>query len=589
MDNEPTSEAEYHYLSEKGDTIYVPLKQDASVLGVSTSLDDTRLPRSRTPATDQDRSSSLPPMVTSDKPQLIHQVTIPATDSDEVEQLGLPDNWVIYPLFETNTTDQPERDTTSDPFNLDGHEGETSPDDGTPPQNTQSDSDPFDLKTIDFFKPLSFAVVPENLDLPPEYLSRQASVSSPSSEKASPPSYFSRSNTDDSGTKPPPYHYHHHNHSVQSLFHNDKSKDSLHSISETPPPFHRNKPPHLKPARPLPRDDFTPAELEDLRRKTRHHIRVVTRNSLGLTATLALSGVAPQLLIAATINAYCLGRGAYHLHKHLDYLRWNGVSVRKRDVLVAVTEGVVVKLAFLAITVNHYDFIVLARETLGAHAPAAILDALQQSPGLPGFHVLNEWFVKPTEYLQEHLGLATMTQQAELGSPFADAGTWHSAGGEVLKNMFFVGAIQAGMEVLVDEVCERLGRVTGKVAMSARPRVGPAPWTRMGSGLGNGTDRGLFRCLSGGPRDGSSWGLGRKTGKEREGVRAGTFALKGVEKVAEVGKVKIPEKMGGSEEVRLPSEKVVETIKIEGTVVSRIAVDKAFERITSAEKEGRKY
>jgi hypothetical protein len=60
--------------------------------------------------------------------------------------------------------------------------------------------------------------------------------------------------------------------------------------------------------------------LHELRRKTRHRIRVVTRNSLGLAVNLGLSSVAPQMLIAAAINGFCLGIGGYKLHQHLRFL-----------------------------------------------------------------------------------------------------------------------------------------------------------------------------------------------------------------------------------------------------------------------------
>jgi hypothetical protein len=79
------------------------------------------------------------------------------------------------------------------------------------------------------------------------------------------------------------------------------------------------KKPKLQRARPLPRD-FTEHQLKELRRKTRHRIRVVTRNSLGLAVNLGLSSVAPQMLIAAAINGFCLGIGGYKLHQHLRFL-----------------------------------------------------------------------------------------------------------------------------------------------------------------------------------------------------------------------------------------------------------------------------
>lgn len=83
-------------------------------------------------------------------------------------------------------------------------------------------------------------------------------------------------------------------------------------------------------ARPIP-GVFTEQELYQIRRKNRHIFRVLTRTSLGLSSSLALAGVAPQLLIAAAINGYCLRQGFRELQDQLEFLDDNKLGIRKKD------------------------------------------------------------------------------------------------------------------------------------------------------------------------------------------------------------------------------------------------------------------
>ncbi|GAB7350678.1 hypothetical protein MBLNU459_g1241t1 [Dothideomycetes sp. NU459] len=502
---------------------------------------------------------------------------MPTTTSNETESLGLPDNWVIYPLLKTDISIQAERRAAA---SLDGNGSEESYDGARPRHSSQSRSGLMELDRIDISKPLVFSVIPQHVRLPQGFVSRPPSISSTLSEKGEPPSYRSRSSSVERDVKPPPYE----DHPLHSSTRRPKTsaKDPLASISENKPDFLLDEKPKPKLARPLPRDNFTEIEIEELRRKTRHHIRVVTRNSIGLTVTLALSGVAPQLLIAAAINVYCLGRGAYLLHQHLDYLRWNHIQVRKRDIIIAITEGAAVKLVFIAITVNHDDFVVFTREALGSHAPA-VFDDVEHNP-LPGFHDLNEWFIRPTEAVQKHLGLATMAEQAQTGTAFG-TGSWHDAGTQILKNMFFVGAVQGGMEQLVDTIQDRLCKATGSMARMVKPRSGPAPWASIGRDKGlrlGGRSRRLKRSKSGEvERNASPPG-------RRARARARARSASPDHRVRRSASTAVKEKYKGAG-------RVAEKIVIYGAVgdkadpkvvVDEVAVDKAVDKIMAAGKKG---
>lgn len=200
-------------------------------------------------------------------------------------------------------------------------------------------------------------------------------------------------------------------------------------------------------------------QIRDARREARHHIRVVTRNSIGLVASVALSTVAPQLLIAAAINAYCLTQGSRHLYHHSHYLKAHGITIRKRDVTIAVIEGTALKLALLLLTVGHDDFLVFSNTWFGAAAkPLAQFHDVIFSHNI----VLGDpaaWFVKPAEYIQEHLGIATAGQRAMDGV----VGGWSEPTHQLLENVFAVGAVQAGMEVGLARVEEHVGHVHEKV------------------------------------------------------------------------------------------------------------------------------
>ena len=162
------------------------------------------------------------------------------------------------------------------------------------------------------------------------------------------------------------------------------------------------------------------SQLHDLCRESRHLIRIVTRNSLGLATTSILSGVAPELLLAAAINSYCLTRGAAELQKHRAYLHSHGLNVRKRDISLAVAEGLFVKLAVIVITINHDDFLVFT-DTFAAPL-ADNVEHLHEGV-LASFPLAShtaEAFEAPIQKLQQALGITTMTQRAAM---VADGGS----------------------------------------------------------------------------------------------------------------------------------------------------------------------
>jgi hypothetical protein len=129
------------------------------------------------------------------------------------------------------------------------------------------------------------------------------------------------------------------------------------------------------------------------------------------------------------------------------------LKVQKRDIVVAVAEGVAVKLVFLAITLNNDDFLVLTHELVSAHSET-ITPMLHE---LPGFSHVHHAFMLPIEKIQEMLGLPSMAQRAV---EFGGSGGWYDPADVVLKNMFLVGAVQVAMETAVDQIQDRMSRAT---------------------------------------------------------------------------------------------------------------------------------
>jgi hypothetical protein len=129
------------------------------------------------------------------------------------------------------------------------------------------------------------------------------------------------------------------------------------------------------------------------------------------------------------------------------------LKVQKRDIIVAVVEGVAIKLVFLAITLNNDDFLVLTHELVSAHSET-ITPMLHE---LPGFSNVHQAFMLPIEKIQEMLGLPSMAQRA---LEFGSSGGWFDPADVVLKNMFLVGAVQVAMETAIDQVQDRLSRAT---------------------------------------------------------------------------------------------------------------------------------
>jgi hypothetical protein len=129
------------------------------------------------------------------------------------------------------------------------------------------------------------------------------------------------------------------------------------------------------------------------------------------------------------------------------------LKVQKRDIVIAVVEGVAIKLVFLAITLNNDDFLVLTHELVSAHSES-ITPILHE---LPGFSHVHHVFMLPIEKIQEMLGLPSMAQRA---LEFGGSGGWYDPADVVLKNMFLVGAVQVAMETAIDQVQDRLSRAT---------------------------------------------------------------------------------------------------------------------------------
>jgi hypothetical protein len=129
------------------------------------------------------------------------------------------------------------------------------------------------------------------------------------------------------------------------------------------------------------------------------------------------------------------------------------LKVQKRDIIIAVVEGVAIKLVFLAITLNNDDFLVLTHELVSAHSET-ITPILHE---LPGFSHVHHAFMLPIEKIQEMLGLPSMAQRA---LEFGGSGGWYDPADVVLKNMFLVGAVQVAMETAIDQVQDRLSKAT---------------------------------------------------------------------------------------------------------------------------------
>jgi hypothetical protein len=257
------AEASFTFLSDQGDLSYLPTGHNTDPLHFARSVDDSRLTRSTAVSTNFKRSPSVPAVASLEEPNTLKRLSSLINDGhcDEA-RLGLPKRWVIYPVSR--------------------HGGHAS---HTPTRG----HDDIDFAKFDFTRSIEFS------------LSADASSSIETL-----PAYLSRANPAGQleDTLPP--------HRVD---------DELSSVVQAI--YAQNadllKKPKLQRARPLPRD-FTEHQLKELRRKTRHRIRVVTRNSLGLVVNLGLTSVAPQMLIAAAINGFCLGIGGYKLHQHLRFL-----------------------------------------------------------------------------------------------------------------------------------------------------------------------------------------------------------------------------------------------------------------------------
>lgn len=124
-----------------------------------------------------------------------------------------------------------------------------------------------------------------------------------------------------------------------------------------------------------------------------------------------------------------------------------------------MAEGVAVKVVFMAITINHDDFIILAHETLGSHA-APLIELLHSHP-IPGFDTINEFFIKPMEHTQLALGLPTMAQRAaDVGTIFGMGGWDSTSAALLIENVFVIGSVQAAMEHVVDIIQDEVGRAT---------------------------------------------------------------------------------------------------------------------------------
>ncbi|KAK6006417.1 hypothetical protein QM012_006827 [Aureobasidium pullulans] len=247
------AEASFTFLSDPGDLSYLPAGHTTDHPHFNRSIDDSQLTKSKRPLTSFKRSPSVPAVASLEGPDTSKRSSSRTSDghSDDA-RLGLPENWVIYPVSR--------------------HHGHTS-------HTHKRGHNHIEFSKFDFTRSIEFSLSADISD---------------SAEAL--PAYRSHTNFVGQAEEIlPPYH----------------ANEELSTVAETI--YAQNadlrKKPKLKRARPVPRD-FTALELKEIRRKTRHRIRVVTRNSLGLTVNLGLASVAPQMLIAAAINGFCLGIGA---------------------------------------------------------------------------------------------------------------------------------------------------------------------------------------------------------------------------------------------------------------------------------------
>lgn len=334
----------YYYLSHQGEIVYAPAGsagQDSLSRRFTDAVDDTRLPRPSTPSGSSDRSSSVPSTASSSASIIDDELNprpSPAPDflPADTPRLGLPKDWILFPLSKGQHKNNALH-TASSLFahgwhsaSVGGHEKDPVLDNAPP------DSAHLDPNRIDYGRPLSFRVSTESLGAPPSYRTRRSAsqgtigtLGTISSLPPYPGSPTLSPEPDLEKTSPnPPVDYIAEAEDEERLI-AVQGKDRIRKVKFTAQ-LDFTKKPKLQHSRPLPQE-FNEAELREIRRKTRHCIRVVTRSSIGLVSTLALSGVAPQLLIAAAINAYCLGRGIHKLHQHLQFLKVNELKVRKRD------------------------------------------------------------------------------------------------------------------------------------------------------------------------------------------------------------------------------------------------------------------
>lgn len=257
------AEASFTFLSEPGDLSYLLAGHKTDRLHFNRSVDDSRLMRSNAALTSSKRSPSVPAVASREEPDMPKKLSSQTSDghSDEA-RLGLPEDWTIYPVSR--------------------HHGHAS-------RIHKQGHDNIEFSKFDFTRPIEFSLSADTSD---------------SMETL--PAYRSRTNSAGQIEDTlPSYHVDEEVSSVVQAIYTQNAE--------------LLKKPKLKRARPVPRD-FTANELKEIRRKTRHRIRVVTRNSIGLTVNLGLASVAPQMLIAAAINGFCLGIGAYRLHQHLRFL-----------------------------------------------------------------------------------------------------------------------------------------------------------------------------------------------------------------------------------------------------------------------------
>ena len=442
-------ESVYEFLSEEKSITYEPTPANERATSPSVCADQCPL----------SIPQNLPlPLQSGEtrKPSLRNADT--AGESDISQSLGLPQDWIIFPLLQHGVKRQKSVRI------------QVNPKDGPVQPHTCSDSDPSGSIDIDWDNPNELVKFSARQYRPDDRLTLQQALD------LIPPS--PTTNLD------------------PICFSIISEKASITPEPELDIPLQI-----LKRAPTL----LTESDLYDLRRATRHNIRVVTRNSLGLVTTTALSGVAPQLLIAASINAFCLSRGAQHLHEHRQKLHTQGLRIRKRDISVAVAEGAVVKLALMVITINHDDFLVFANTFAQGFVDDLLETHDSAAAWIPGLDSVSKGFGAPAEKVQEDLGIATMEERAvDVGSCGTCSGGWNEPTKMLLQNIFDVGAVQAGMETAVEVVQKRIGKVTREVNVLAREvrhtelrrRKGVKDDEDVGQGKGNGVARALLRRRS---------------------------------------------------------------------------------------------